>query len=213
MKYDKLIDLLGKNGWFDLATLVQLSGERRQSLHVQISRWCKDGMLLPLRRGLYAFPDRYCLSKINATELANALYTPSYLSTYWALGYYGLIPEYVIEFTSITSRKTKMFKNAFGTFRYQHIKASAIFGYCPFKINNQKVMLAEPEKALLDLWYLEQGKWKADRMAEMRFQNFELLDMDKLYSYATRFKSPRLMQATDVFQKFVDTETEGVVEL
>ncbi len=213
MKYDKLIALLGKNGWFDLATLVQLSGERRQSLHMQLYRWCKTGLLLPLRRGIYAFPDRYCVSGIHAAGLANILYTPSYLSSYWALGYYGLIPENVVRFTSITSKKTKTFKNNFGTFSYQHIKPSAIFGYRPLEINKQKILLAEPEKALLDLWHLGQGRWEENRMSEMRFQGFELIDTNKLYRYAAHFESPRLMKATDTFLNFYKTETEGVIQL
>ncbi len=213
MKYDKLVDLLGKQGWFDLVTLVQLSGERRQSLHMQLYRWCKAGMLLPLRRGLYAFPDRYCASGIHAAELANMLYTPSYLSTHWALGYYGLIPEYVAQFTSVTSRKTKSFENMFGTFRYQHIKISSIFGYRPFEINSRKVLLAEPEKALLDLWHLEHGKWEENRMAEMRFQGFGIIDAEKLQRYAARFESPRLIKATEAFLMFAKTEMEGVVQL
>jgi len=213
MKYDKLVDLLGKQGWFDLATLVQLSGERRQSLHMQLYRWCKADMLLPLRRGLYAFPDRYRASGIHAAELANMLYTPSYLSTHWALGYYGLIPEYVAQFTSVTSRKTKAFENVFGTFRYQHIKISSIFGYRPFEINSRKVLLAEPEKALLDLWHLEQGEWDENRMAEMRFQGFGIVDAEKLQRYAARFESPRLSKATEVFLMFAKTEMEGVVQL
>ena len=213
MRYDNLVELLGKQGWFDLASLLQLSGERRQSLHMQLYRWCKAGMLVPLRRGLYAFPDRYSGSKIHAAEVANILYTPSYLSLHWALGYYGLIPEYVVRYTSVTARTTKTFENAFGTFSYQHVKPSAFFGYRPAEIDQRKVLLAEPEKALLDLWHLGPGRWETDRMVEMRFQGFELIDPGKLRGYASRFQSPRLRAAADTFLKVAESETEGVVQL
>ena len=213
MRYDKLVELLGKHGWFDLASLVQLSGERRQSLHMQLHRWCKAGLLLSLRRGLYAFPDRYSASPIHAAEVANILYTPSYLSTHWALGYYGLIPEYVVRYTGVTSRTTKTFENAFGTFSYQHVKPSAFFGYRPVEIDKRKVLLAEPEKALLDLWHLGPGRWETNRMAEMRFQGFELIDPGKLRGYASRFESPRLRAAAETFLKVAEFEMEGVVQL
>ena len=213
MKYDKLIDLLGGQGWFDLATLVQLSGERRQSLHMQIYRWCKAGMLLPLRRGVYAFPDRYRTSGVHAAELANIIYAPSYLSTHWALGYYGMIPEHVAQFTSVTPRTTKTFENIFGTFVYRHIKTAAIFGYRAVEIDKRKVLLAEPEKALLDLWHLEQGEWGENRMEEMRFQGFEIVNAEKLRRYAARFESPRLTKATEVFLRFAEAEMEGAILL
>ena len=213
MRYDNLVELLGEQGWFDLASLLLLSGERRQSLHVQLHRWCRAGMLLPLRRGLYAFPDRYSAAKIHANEVANILYTPSYLSLHWALGYYGLIPEYVVRYTSVTSRTTKTFENAFGTFSYQHVKPSAFFGYRPAEIDKRKVFLAEPEKALLDLWYLGPGRWETDRMVEMRFQSFELIEPGRLRGYASRFESPRIRAAADTFLKLAESEREGVVEL
>ena len=129
---------------------------------------------------MYAFPDRYSGRVINPAELANKLYTPSYLSSYWALGYYGMIPEYVQLFTSISSRVPRTFDNHFGVFRYQNIKPSAFFGYQSVDINGTQILLADPEKALLDLWHLEKGEWSVSRMIEMRFQGFEMVIPEKL---------------------------------
>ena len=87
MKYNDLVKLLGQEGYFDLATLVQLTGERRENICIQLHRWCKDGRLLALRRGMYAFPSGGGSGTVNPAERANRRYTPSYISTYWALGY------------------------------------------------------------------------------------------------------------------------------
>ena len=213
MKYGDLLAKLGNHAFFDLATVVQLTDERRETVQVQLYRWCKAGKLLPLRRKMYALPEPYISRPINPAELANHLYRPSYLSTHWALGYYGLIPERVVAYTSISSRVTRSFENAFGRFTYRHVKPSAFFGYRVIQIDQRKILIADPEKALLDLWHLETGKWTRERMSEMRFQNMELVDSERLRAYAGRFESPRIVAATDEWLRLRDFEEEGTVVL
>ena len=213
MRFEKLLSLLGQQGYFDLASVIQLTGENRQNIKTQLYRWCKSGRLVPLRREMYAFAKPYAGNALNIAELANRLYSPSYLSTYWALGFYGLIPEKVVTYTSVTLRVTREFKNAFGVFKYSHIKNLRFFGYNSVEINKRKVMMASPEKSLLDLWYLEAGKWDMNRMQEMRFQNFDIVDNDKLCEYTSRFKSPKMSNALKVWMKLVKSESEGMVKI
>ena len=213
MKFEKLLSLLGQQGYFDLASVIQLTGENRQNIKTQLYRWCKSGRLVPLRRGMYAFAKPYSGNMLNTAEIANRLYSPSYLSTYWTLGYYGLIPEKVVTYTSVTSRVTKEFENAFGVFKYSHIKNYLFFGYNSVEISKRKVMMASPEKSLLDLWYLEAGKWDMNRMQEMRFQNFDIVDSDTLSKYTSRFKLPRLSHVLKVWRKLVESESEGMVKI
>jgi predicted transcriptional regulator of viral defense system len=204
MTYDDLVTLTGKLGWFDLATLVQMSAERRDSLQVQLHRWRKSGKLLPLRRGMYALPERYRTGKLSSVELANGLHMPSYLSSHWALGYYGMIPEHVVEFTSVTSRGPRRYQNSFGLFTYRHVKPAAFFGYRSTDMNDARILIAEPEKALLDLWHLHRGEWTIARMTEMRFQAFEQVLPSRLQDYALRYASPRLERALRSWLVLVD---------
>jgi predicted transcriptional regulator of viral defense system len=213
MKYEALITLVRPYGWFDLATLVQMSSEPRQALQIQLSRWRKAGKLLPLRRGMYALPELYRSKPINPAELANGMYAPSYLSLHWALGYYGMIPERVFEYTSVTSRAPRRFDNAFGSFSYRHVKPAAFFGCQVVDLGGSRMFLAEPEKALLDLWYLEQGEWTVARMEQMRFQAFERVDPETLDDYADQFDSPRLMAATKIWSTLSRQSLEQGVEL
>jgi len=210
MRYHDLVQILGKEGFFDLASVVQLTGERRESIRVQLHRWIKDGKLLSLRRGMYAFSGLGSSVSVNPAELANKLYTPSYLSTDWAMGYYGLIPEKVVTYTSVSTRVTRSFNNDFGIYKYQSIKKSVFWGYRAVKIGGVKVMLAEPEKALLDFWYLGKGLWCEDRLKEMRFQNTDLIDVAKLHSYANRFQSLRLIKIAAAWELAITAEHEGV---
>ena len=102
MKFDSLISMIGEHPFFDLATVVQLSGENKATIHRQLSRWIRAGKLIAVRRGMYVLASRYRRATVNPAELAGYLYRPSYLSREWALGFYGLIPEMVVTYTSVT---------------------------------------------------------------------------------------------------------------
>ena len=199
--------------YFDFATIAQLSGEPRQSLRMQLSRLVRQGKLKSLRRGMYALGEPYRKMSPNLAMLANRIYTPSYLSFHWALGYYGLIPEKVVLFTSATTRVPRLFENEFGSFQYKHIKPDCFAGYQAVEIDRQKVLIATPEKALLDLWHIENGEWTIERMTGMRFQNFEMILLKKLNRYAGIFQSPRLIRAVRNWRAYVKAEMEGVKEL
>ena len=119
-------------------------------------RWEKQGKLIRLRQGYYTFPS--CKGNGDAPYyFANKIYAPSYVSLQSALSFYGMIPEGVVQITSVTSRKTASFHNPFGEYIYQSVKPQLMFGYSIEKsnfTNTWSMLLASPEKALLDLLYL-----------------------------------------------------------
>lgn len=213
MRFENLLTLLGGQGWFDLASAAQLSGQTGPGLVAQLHRWCKAGKLIPLRRGMYALSEEYRRTPVQPAQLANEIYTPSYLSTYWALGFYGLIPEKTVAYTSVTARSPKTFSNDFGTFAYRHVKPDFFIGYGRVEIDGAAALLAGPEKALLDLWHLEPGAWSPARLLEMRFQNMELVDPNRLADFAERFRSPRLLEAVRNWNGLAVDEHRGTVEL
>lgn len=213
MTYHELMDLLGKQPFFDLAMAAQLSRERRHTLRVQLHRWVRQGKLIALRRGMYAWPEKIRGVPLNPAALANALYHPSYLSGLWALGFYGLIPEKVVVYTSVTTRGPRRFENAAGVFEYRHIKQETFFGYTASDVAGSRVLVARPEKALLDYWYLSRGAWTAERMAEMRFQNCDLVRNGLLERFARRFQSPRLLEIVRLWRQVVEEESVGMVTL
>ncbi|MBQ7448492.1 MAG: hypothetical protein IJS73_01670, partial [Paludibacteraceae bacterium] len=118
------------------------------------TEWQKSGYLVSLRQGWYAFAD-YINQPDFARYIANKIYSPSYISLHTALSFYGIIPEAVVEITSITTRKTAKFDNAFASYSYQTIKPDVFWGYEPKKNKDNKTyLLATPEKAIIDLLYL-----------------------------------------------------------
>ena len=213
MRLDEVADLLGTQPWFDLATCVQLSGEPRRDVVNQLYRWSRAGKVIPLRRGMYALADRYRHVPVPPAALANALCFPSYLSGPWALGFYGLIPEAVSIYTSVTTRGPAHFENAYGTFRYTAIKRSLFFGYHSVRVVASEALVATAEKALLDLFHLQSGEWDRRRMAEMRFQQTDLVDRDRLCALAQRIGKPRIGRAVDVWLACAGQEGDAGVEL
>lgn len=213
MNFDRAVALLGRLPFFDLPAVLQITGEKRADLQTQLYRWARAGKLILLRRGMYTLAERYRQASVNPAELANHLYRPSYLSGLWALGYYGLIPEQVVQYTSVTPRVPRLFENDFGEYEYRHLKAPAFFGYCRVRIQTAEVLMAEPEKALLDFWHLTTGAWTEDRMVEMRFQNQGQIRATRLRACAARFDSPRLFRAVAAWQEAGKTQNEGTVQL
>lgn len=182
-------------------------------MRVQLSRWIGDGKVIGLRRGMYTLPDAYRRAPLTPAFLANQLYHPSYLSGLWALGFNDMIPERVVWLTSVTPRAPSRFENSFGIFDYRSIKQEAFFGYVTVRYGGQEVLVAEPEKALLDHWHLTAGEWTRMRLAEMRYQHHERVSEEKLRDYAERFRSPRLRRAVEQWFTLATDEEKGTVTL
>jgi predicted transcriptional regulator of viral defense system len=213
MEYGKLIQLTGTMSWFDLPLLVQSFGDRREAIRVQLSRWVKQGKVIGLRRGMYTLPDTYRRATLTPAALANQLYHPSYLSGLWALGFHDMIPEGVVWLTSVTPRVPRRFENPFGVFDYRHIKQDCFFGYQMVTYGGQEILVAEPEKALLDHWHLTAGEWTEERIEEMRYQHVNKVTEAKLRLYADRFRSPRLLRAAQRWLKLAGEAEKGTVTL
>jgi len=163
-----------------------------EALRRQLSRWQNKGLIIKLRKGLYVLNEHDRKIHPSRIFLANALCSPSYVSTEYALGYYDLIPEKIEDVTSVTTKNIKKFSNIFGTFIYQHLKTNLFFGFKEIQDENKlPVFIAEPEKAMLDFIYLNLSDFKdkdKNIFAESyRFQNLEILKKKKLSDYARKY--------------------------
>jgi predicted transcriptional regulator of viral defense system len=212
MNFGKLVALVADLPFFDLATLVQLTDERRSTLLVQLHRLVKAGKLVPLRRGLYVLGETYRKRPVVPAELANAIYRPSYLSDRWALSFHGAIPEQTAVFTSVTSRAPKRFDTALGEFAYRHVKPSLLFGFAPVEVAGRKVLIASAEKALVDHWHLHHGEWTEQRVAALR-PDPAALDDERLVAIVARIAKPRLRRALDAWSAVRDELCDGEVAL
>ncbi len=158
-------------------------------------RWTRKGYLVRLRRGMYAFAE-YADDPGMATFFAGRMYRPSYISLHSALSFYGLIPEAVVQITSVTSLKTAVFRNAFGEYSYKSVREDLMFGYEPRQLaNGRTVTYATREKALLDLLYLYPFYNNEKALLDLRLDGDTLhedLDRDAWDAFLARFRSGAL---------------------
>lgn len=118
----------------------------------KISRWLDEGILLPVKRGMYVVSPELTGKPLVRLLVANLLYGPSCVSLGYALWHHGLIPEKVLEVTSVTTRCSQMLETGVGRFSYQHLPD----GVYPIGMESVGVegggycLLAAPAKALCD---------------------------------------------------------------
>lgn len=166
-------------------------------------RWVKKGLLLRLRQGYYTFPE-YKSNSDFSLFFANRIYRPSYISLHTALAFYGIIPEAVVQITSVTTLKTASFQNEFGEYVYKSIRKELMFGYDIKPIaNGQSLQLAQPEKALLDLLYLYPFYSTEEDMENLRIDEDFLqdeLNLQRMEDYLLRFKSKALQKRVELLK-------------
>lgn len=157
-----------------------------------LSRWIKKGLLIRLRRGYFTFPEYKKLPDY-ALYFANRIYSPSYISLHTALSFHGIIPESVVQITSVTSLKTAYFVNPVGEYSYKTIKKELISGYDLKPLTDGRVLkIASPEKTLTDLLYLYPGYNSIQDMLDLRLDGDFLrndLKKDLLLDYTSMFSS------------------------
>ena len=160
-----------------------------------LTRWCRKGLLVKLKNLYYAFPE-YRQVPDFSRYVANRIYAPSYISLHSALAFYGMIPEEVVQLTCVTTLKTARFENPFGVFHYQNLKTQHYFGYeIKTMQNGRGLLFATPEKALLDLLYLNPYYKTEQDMEELRldedFMQSEF-NTERFSDYLSRFGSKAL---------------------
>ncbi len=198
-----------KDKMFDLAcfNIYQVYAWKPDFDRNNLTRWAKKGYLIRLRQGHFAFAE-YKNKPDFPLYFANRIYRPSYISLHTALSFYGMIPEAVVQITSVTSLKTTSFANDFGEYSYKNVKENLLFGYeLKPMANNRTIQFATPEKALLDLLYLYPFYDSQQELEELRLDEDYLhdnLNMDSLAKYCARFKSKALNHRVKLLFKTYD---------
>ena len=186
-----------KNKMFDIAcfNINQIYAWQPHFDKNNLTRWLKKGLLIRLKQGYYTFPE-YENKPGFSYYFANRIYKPSYISLHTALSFYGIIPESVVQITSVTSLKTAVFKNDFGEYSYKSVKNNLMFGYDLKQHSNNTVLkFAKPEKALLDLLYLYPFYNTIQEMKDLRFDEdfmYDDLDTELIKKYTEKINNKTL---------------------
>lgn len=206
MEFGRLLEIVGDEPVFDTGLL--LAGDVAPAdVRRQLSRWMKAGRLYQLRRGLYALAPPFQKIKPHPFLIANRMVRASYVSCQSALAYYGLIPEHVPVTTSVTTARPASWDTPVGVYEFRHIKTDLFHGYRLIELGQeQRAFVASPEKALLDLVYLQPGGDTPGYLQELRLQNLNHLDLNALQRQAELACSPKLQRAAVLVAQLARSE-------
>lgn len=210
MQFEELLHLVADQPLFETGLL--LSGEvDPNDVRRQLSRWVSAGRLTQLRRGLYTLAPPYQKVIPHPFLIANFLMPGSYVSAQSALAYYGLIPEYVARTWSVTTAHPAQWD---GEFHFQHIASHLFFGYQRVQLSpEQSAFLATPEKAILDLAHLTPNADDIDYLRQLRLQNLERLNLERLDVFARRAGKPKWQRVANHIRKIAQEELDDYEEI
>ncbi|MBU3935419.1 hypothetical protein KJ909_01975 [Patescibacteria group bacterium] len=152
--------LMGKETVKDL---LEIKNER--TLYRVINDFVDSGVLVKVERGKYRVA-----GKGSTFETANFLYEPSYVSLETALNYWGILSQFPLETTSVTTKKTvkKEFEGRVYSYSQMAVK------YFGMYVKIDEALVATAEKALFDQLYLASKGIK-----NINFDEYDMTKIDR----------------------------------
>lgn len=212
MEFGKLLKILRDEPVFE-SSLLFAGDVQPEYIRLQLDRWVKAGKIHQLRRGVYVLASPYQKQKPHPFLVANMLQKPSYISLQSALSFYGMIPDIVNETSSVTTVRNERLNTQLGVFEYRYINKNFFGGYRLNELGEQQAFVATPEKAILDLIYLQPGGDDPTYISELRLQNLENLNIEELRRQGKLFDKPKIDRAIQIIEMLVKEEDQEFEEL
>lgn len=128
----------------DLRSILNIRNDN--TLYKTIEGLIKSGILKKIAKGKYYLS----INKPDELQIANFLYSPSYISFESALNFYGILIQVSYPITSATPLRAFRTTVDEREFTYSHLGPKLYFGY----VKKNDLFIASPEKALADELYL-----------------------------------------------------------
>ncbi len=172
----------------------------------RLNDWQDKGYIKKIIKGNYYFSD-LDISENTLFEIANRIYTPSYVSFESALSYYRLIPEMVYGITSVSTKRTYSFNTHLGSFIYSSMKPELFFGYEFINYGSGKsYKIACPEKSILDYLYIHTDLKVLTDFESLRFNRdifYEKCREERLFELSENFKQGSLNKRVKIFMEYI----------
>jgi predicted transcriptional regulator of viral defense system len=150
----RLVDTLGAIASLDAPVFTTREAAARLGVpsghaSTSLARLRAAGLLLSLRRGVWALPGR--VDSLALPEFLTAP-LPAYVSLQSALYLHGMVSQVPPVTYAVTLARTRRFTTPLGTVSLHHVQPAFFFGY--EDAGRAGGRLATPEKALVDFLYL-----------------------------------------------------------
>jgi len=153
-----------------------------------LSQMVRDGLVLRIRRGLWAVADR--VHPLGLAEYLTAPF-PGYVSLWSALSYHGMITQVPGATHVVSTGRPRRLTTALGIYRVHRIRAELFGGFQTRAEGN----IARPEKAVFDTVYVL-GSW---RKRDVRLPELEIpqtFSRKELRSWIGKIPSATLRRIT-----------------
>ena len=183
-----------------------LIGKTGRNLDAKLAQLKKVGYLVPLKKNLHVSDPYYQQTNrlFYGEYLAGILRSPSYLSLEYILAKESLIPEGVVNFTSITLKSSRAYGNAIGTFLYRNLKSDLFTGYIENSWEDKIIRRATLAKALFDWLYLQKLPHpRSDLASDLRvnWDRFSPSDIKEFAGYVKLSSSSKMSRILKIIQK------------
>lgn len=160
---------------FDRRTVANILGVAYASTNPILDRLVRRGVLVRLRRDHYVLAQQ---ERDQTRKIANELVKPSAISLWTALSDAGCTTQVPRIVQSVTPQRSATIESEKGaSFQYVHLPERLYFGY---QIQSG-IWTAPPEKALLDLLYIQRGTIDWDSIDRNAFTKRNMLSLAKVY--------------------------------
>lgn len=175
----------------ELSSILKVSKGR--NLENLTQKLVSSGVLTQIEKGKYFTTNNPPLE----FEIANYIYTPSYISLETALNYFGILSQFPHEITCISTKKAVQ-KNIKGkSFSYSKIKKELFTGY-------QKIdsfLIATPSKAFFDyLYFITKSLRTENYISEM---DLSKVSKSEVLSYFKLLKTGKVNNLLELINKYL----------
>jgi predicted transcriptional regulator of viral defense system len=188
VKVDEWLNFFKKHSekkLFSLSDLAQLTGISKSVLSVQLTRLVKAKVIKRAAQVWYENP----FNTPSNEEIAMAIRYPAYISMEYALSKHGILSQSAYTLTLITTKLPYVYNTKQTLYEYHQITKSLFWGYK----KEGTVLIAEAEKALLDLIYIRHIKNKELSIGAISSltndMSLDAINLDKLQKYSKEFSS------------------------
>jgi predicted transcriptional regulator of viral defense system len=174
-------------------------GARRLMLHRAVAA----GEILRLKRGIYLLAPPYRRSEPHPFAIAAILHPGSHISLESALAHHGLIPEGVVQVSSVTTARSRAFTTPAGLFSFDRVPAdNPSAGVEATRLDRQFwAFIATPLRAIADMVYLRREvSWHTHGIAfltdSLRIEEDDLarMPMDRADEIGRGIRSARVRE-------------------
>jgi predicted transcriptional regulator of viral defense system len=166
-------------GYFTVFDVRKITKYSLSTTRVMLHRLAERGEIIRLEKGVYCVDAK----KVDFWAYACERYAPSYISFETALSIHNILSQKTFHITLATTNRTYKKSILEQEMNYHHIDTRRYWGYK--RVGGY--LLAEPEKAFLDLLYLSLRGWAVCDTQEM---NLSFLDKKKTFEYVKRCNVP-----------------------